>query len=356
MEQILIKGGRVFMGDGFERLDILTEGTRVVKIAPDITDEAIFTYDATGKMVVPGLVDAHIHIRGVSCDEYGTDGDMSTLPFGVTAAADASAVLGDKGRLDTHILKSVVFVPARIEDNRADFTETEEMLAKYGERVVGVKICFDTRSYDVRDTSPLKEICQYAHERGLIVMVHCSCSPTPMKDIVETLGRGDILTHAYHGGVNSAAEDNYAALRIARERGVIIDAGLAGHVHTDFQVFRGAVMCGEAPDIISTDITRLSAYKRGGRYGMTMCMSIARAMGMDEVSILRAVTENSARVLGKADVWGKLEVGRCADIAVLDMSEADGYDLTDAAGNNIKAERGYRCVLAVANGEVVYKD
>ncbi len=66
-----------------------------------------------------------------------------------------------------------------------------------------------------------------------------------------------------------------------------------------------AIACGAAPHIISTDITRFSAYKRGGCYGLPMCMSIARHLGMEEEDILRAVTSTPAKALGQ--LWGYLE-------------------------------------------------
>lgn len=43
------------------------------------------------------------------------------------------------------------------------------------------------------------------------------------------------------------------------------------------------------------------------------------------------------------------------DIAVIDYMN-EGFELTDKAGNHIESEKGYRCVLSVADGEVVYKD
>ena len=39
-------------------------------------------------------------------------------------------------------------------------------------------------------------------------------------------------------------------------------------------------------DTISTDITKFSAYKRGGRYGLPMCMGIAKVSGMSEEDII----------------------------------------------------------------------
>ena len=43
-----------------------------------------------------------------------------------------------------------------------------------------------------------------------------------------------------------------------------------------------------------------------------------------------------------------------ADIAVFDDTD-EGFDLTDHAGNRVEGKRGYRCVLTVCDGQVVYK-
>ena len=78
---------------------------------------------------------------------------------------------------------------------------------------------------------------------------------------------------------------------------------MAGHVHTDFGVLKRAIDADCLPDTISTDITKASAYKRGGRYGMTMCMSIAKHLGMQEEDIFRAVTSTPAKL------WEKMKRG-----------------------------------------------
>ena len=88
---------------------------------------------------------------------------------------------------------------------------------------------------------------------------------------------------------------------------------------------------------------------------MTMCMNIARTLGMQEEDIFRAVTSNPAKALGMENEWGHLRVGRIADIAVLDYTD-EGFDLTDKAGNHIESQNGYRCVLTVSDGQVVYRN
>ena len=354
MPKILIKNGKVWDGERFYFADILTENEKIAKIADKIYETADFEYDASGKIVSAGLVDAHVHMRGIN-KEFGIHAELSCIPFGVTTAADACGAYGDKALLDSFLLKNVIFVPAEFRDNKACFDSVEKMLEKYGEKAVGIKVYFDTTVSDIQDIQPLCQVVEYAKKKDLRIMVHSSNSPVPMGELLEALRAGDILTHAYHGGKNNVSEDGYECIKEAKRCGVIIEGGFAGHVHTDFKVFGEAVHCGAIPDVISTDITKFSAYTRGGRYGMTMCMNIAKTLGMREEDIFRAVTSNPAKVLGKESEWGSLAIGHAADIAVFEYTD-EGFDLTDKAGNHICNKEGYRCVLTVSDGQVVYRN
>ncbi len=354
MGKILIKGGRVWDGEKFFFADVMTENQTVARIEAGIEDEADFVFDAEGKTVSAGLVDIHTHFKGISSNGFGINPDMVTLPFGVTAAADASGIQGDRALLDAFGVKNAVFVCSDIKNNKASFDGALCMMEKYGDKVVGIKAYFDVTSNQVFDISPLRETVEFAEKHGLKVMVHSSNSPVPMSELLGALRCGDILTHAYHGAKNNVSEDGFACIGAARERGVVIDAGLAGFVHTDFKVLGDAIAIGEKPDVISSDITKCSAYKRGGRYGLTMCMSIARHLGMTEAEVLRAVTSSAARAVSKEGEWGTLSVGGTADIAVLEYTD-EGFDMTDKAGNHIESKEGYRNILTVSDGEIVYR-
>ena len=355
MGTICIKNGKIWDGERFSRGDVYVKNEKILKIGSGIPEHADYVYDAGGKIVSAGLVDGHVHMRGISSTQFDVQTEMSCLPFGVTAAIDASGVYGDRERLDSFMVKNRVLTSVKFKHNTADFRQAEKMLQKYGDKAVGIKVYFDTEMSEVSDSRPLKEAVDFAHSRNLLVMVHSSNSPIPMPELLESLGKGDILTHAYHGGKNNISEDEFECVRRAKQRGVIIDVGMAGHVHTDFRIFREAIECGAGPDVVSTDITKWSAYKRGGRYGMTMCMSIARTLGMSEESIFRAVTSKPATVFGMEGEWGYLREGRCADIAVFDYTDESFY-LTDKAGNQVGAPHGYRCTLTIADGEIVFRD
>ena len=252
------------------------------------------------------------------------------------------------------MLKNTVFMFVDFVDNHAYFENADIMLEKYGKKAIGIKVCFDKNNVQVEDIAPLKEACEYATENNLKVMVHCSDSPVAMSEIVNVLRPGDILTHAFHGRDNNAMQDNFESLKIARQRGIFVDLGMAADAHTNFEIFSIAIKKHIVPDIISTDITKNSGYKRGGRYGLTMCMSVAKQLGMTEEDIFRAVTSVPAKALDKSEEWGCLKEGRTADIAVFDYTE-EAFDLTDNSGTNIKGDKGYKCVLTISDGEVVYR-
>jgi 5-methylthioadenosine/S-adenosylhomocysteine deaminase len=72
--RLLIKGGRVYDHDGDVHMpaiaDILIEGDRIKAIGPDLEQQAgpqAERLDATGRMVVPGMFNAHYHSHDTLC-------------------------------------------------------------------------------------------------------------------------------------------------------------------------------------------------------------------------------------------------------------------------------------------------
>jgi len=350
----LIKNGKLWTGTEFSTGNILINKDTIVSIDAPADTPADYMYDAAGCIVSTGLLDIHTHIYKVSCDIFGYPAELVCAPFGATATVDGGAEMSDKEYLDTMMVKVRVFVAVPVGADGPDFALAERLLAAYGDRALGVKVYYDASGNKYVNHDHLAAICAFARERGLKVMVHCNHSPTSMLDIIETLAPGDILTHCYHGDTNTILADDYAAYKLAKAKGVILDTGNAGRAHTDFAVLRKAIGDGYLPDTISSDLTSLSAFNRGGKYGLTMCMSMQRTAGMTEEQVLRAVTSDAAKAVGWEDECGKLAVGRKADITVLSYGK-EPYSLTDPAGNTLEDENGYICHLTVANGQILYR-
>lgn len=351
--RILIRNGTVWDGKALFPSDILICDGRIAKISENIRENADLCLDAKNRIVSAGLADFHTHIKGISPDHIGIDSDKITEPFGVTHLLDASAEIGDIHTVLSSKADISVLARVHIFDNKADFTLTEEILEKYYDKVIGLKVYLDTSFTEVADARPLKEICEYARARGLFVMVHTTNSPIGMREIVDTLSQGDIISHAFHGGANNAAEDDFAALKAAKEKGVLLDSAFAGGYHIDYSLFKDAIAKGLLPDMISTDITKELEYIGADKYGITTCMSIAEKCGMCTEDILRCVTVHPMKVLKGENNRGYLKVGDKADLAVFQAMKADMH-LTDRYNHAIIMDKSYKCVFTVHGSEVSF--
>ena len=89
---VLIKNGRVVdPGNGVDDfLDVALSGGKIVGVGKDLQVSTKETFDATGCLVTPGLIDAHVH-----CYEYatplGANPDNTCLARGVTTVVDAGS-------------------------------------------------------------------------------------------------------------------------------------------------------------------------------------------------------------------------------------------------------------------------
>ena len=83
MTKILIKGGRVIdpANRVDEILDVLIENSKIALVGKGLDSSGAHVIDATGKIVAPGLIDMHVHLR-----EPGRE-DEETIESGTLAAA-----------------------------------------------------------------------------------------------------------------------------------------------------------------------------------------------------------------------------------------------------------------------------
>lgn len=87
---LLIKNGTIYTREGWIEADLLVDAGKIIgirKSAREVADEVI---DAQGKYVVPGLIDAHIHLRdpGYTHKEDYATGTMAAAAGGVTTVFD----------------------------------------------------------------------------------------------------------------------------------------------------------------------------------------------------------------------------------------------------------------------------
>src|SRR4029077_6997672 len=69
MTDLLVRGGTVVTAAGSSRLDVAVDGGRITAVEADLgglAGGARETVDATGLLVLPGVVDVHTHTRVAS--------------------------------------------------------------------------------------------------------------------------------------------------------------------------------------------------------------------------------------------------------------------------------------------------
>ena len=85
--RLLLTGGSVFCGGGFQPLDIAVSEGRIVSVSPRLPRDGAAVVELNHRFVVPGFVDVHVHLRepGFSYKETIASGTAAAAAGGYTA-------------------------------------------------------------------------------------------------------------------------------------------------------------------------------------------------------------------------------------------------------------------------------
>lgn len=86
---MLIKNGKLLTENGFETVDIFIENGKISKIGHQLSSDAEQIIEAEGKLVAPGLIDLHVHMRepGGEKKETIATGTLAAAKGGFTTVA-----------------------------------------------------------------------------------------------------------------------------------------------------------------------------------------------------------------------------------------------------------------------------
>lgn len=376
---LLIHGGRVLNPvSGTDReMDIAVEKGKIVALEPKIEAQASQTYDASGCLVCPGLIDFHTHVYWGGT--WGVNPDLLGPRTGVTTFVDfGTAGPGNFDGFVHHVisrssmrilaflhiaytgLEGAIFRPetlriiGELEDIRRAIPKAAiEIGLRYPDVIRGIKARASVEATAGNGIQALLLAKQAAERLGKPLAVHIGEPPPTVKEIVPYLEQGDILTHCFRGPMNSLLDRHGKAIPEvleARERGVVFDVG-HGQGSFSFQTAIQLVNQGFLPDIISSDI---HAYNiKGPVYDLPTTMSKFLAMGLAVGDIVRATTYTPAKTLGLSNEIGSLEPGRIADIAVLKL-QTGVHRFQDAQGQIMQSKVRIVPVMTFKSGALVW--
>ena len=416
-----IRGGTIVTCDGAHRVmhgDVLIDGARIVSVGPSPSPhagisapaggEALQVIDATGCVVMPGLVQAHVHLvqtlfRGLADDvpllawlrrfiwplEAAHDeaslrlsaelGAAELLLGGTTTILDMGTVHGHDavfeavGRSGLRAISGKAMmdvgegVPKGLrETTRASLRESERLARDWSGAADGrLGYAYCPRFILSCSEALLRECAAVAAAHGALVHTHAAEHEEERKAVKDLLGADDVALLARFGitgeravlahGVQLTDEEmrqlaaaktrivhcpssnlklgsGIARVHAMREAGVVVALGADG-----------------APCNNNLDgwvEMRLAALLAKVRSGTTT---------LPARDVIRMATIDGARALSLHDQVGSLEVGKRADIVVLDVNGVQAAPAVDVMSTLVYAAQSRDVRHVLVDGRVVVR-
>lgn len=176
--KILIREGRIVNFDAIQNADILIHNSRIIKIGR-IEEKADKEINARGKVILPGLIDMHTHLRtpGWEDQEDLTTGSLAAAKGGFTTIfcmPNTSPALDNEGYLKWIIKEAErigivdIYPVGAITKSREGKELTEfGILKKAG------CLCLSDDGDPLEDVSLLRKALEYAGMFNLLIISHC---------------------------------------------------------------------------------------------------------------------------------------------------------------------------------------
>jgi len=385
--RIVFRGGRLFDGSGADPApaDVAIEGDRIVDVGSGLDgDEAV---DVTGKTMLPGLFDCHVHVVMSHIDHWRTVNTpfsyqffeavrnlAATLRIGITSVRDAGgADLGIKQAVADGLIPgprlqisltmlsqtgghgddwfpSGALVPLMIShpgrpdaivDGPDEMRRKVRELRRAGADVVkvatsgGVASARSNPAHAHFRAAELDVLVEEATAAGMFVMAHAQAAAG--------------IKNAIRAGIRSIEHGVFLddeAIDLMLERGTwlvptliapqgVIDAAEAG------APIAPAILA-KARAVVET---HRASFRKAVEAGVKIAMGTDTGVtphgenlrelplmakgGMSPAQVLHATTKSAAELLGVAEELGTVEPGKRADLVIVD---GDPFDLEGLAG------------------------
>ena len=409
-EQVLIDGGTVVVMDDpgtvLEGGGVLVEGDRIARLlAPgDARPPDVAVLDATGHIVIPGLVNTHGHaamslLRGLADDlplmtwleehifpaeaalvspdfvYWGTLlSCIEMLRSGTTTFADMYYFRDDGARATVDAGIRAVLGPHVIGFPTPDFPSPAASLADAAEFMERYRdhptIIPGVAAHSLYTTS-LEDVAaavQLANDYEAPFQIHVDEDETEFAIVSEATGMGviealesigalrpgTVLAHAIYlregdfariaAGGAGIAHNPQSNMKLGRSRAAPIVEALAAGI---------PVGLGTDGPASNNDLDLFDEMDTAAKLHK---FAMADPTALPAETVFRLATMGGARVLGLHDEIGSLEPGKRADVVLVDTRRAGLTPLYDVYSHLVYATRGSDVATVLVNGRLVVRD
>lgn len=241
MTTILIRGGRVIDPsrgtDGVA--DLLVEDGKVAAVGRGVeAPEGARIIDASGKVVAPGLIDLHVHLREPGQEDLETvaSGAMAAAAGGFTAVCampNTDPVTDNQAAVGFIVSQAQRAGKARVYPIGAvTLGQRGEQMAEFGELVGAGAVAVSDDGKPVASSHMMRTALEYARTFGIPVANHCEEMSLALGGAMH---EGLVSTRLGLKGIPAAAEE----IMVARD--IILAELTGGHVHLCHMSTRGSV-------------------------------------------------------------------------------------------------------------------
>jgi dihydroorotase len=390
--RLLLKGGRIVDPSAGldERMDLLIENRRIAAVGKDLPDSSkakgrsgLKVLELEGKLVVPGLIDMHTHLRepGYEYKETIQTGSEAAVAGGFTSIAcmPNTDPVNDNSSVTEFIIRQaraaglVNVYPVAAVSKSSQGIE----LSEFGDLRDAGAVAFSDDGNPVMDSGLMRRALEYAASLGLPVISHCEDTHLAAGG---AMNEGLVATKLGLRGIPNIAEDIMVArdiaiaeytgtpvhiahvstagavqlIREAKNRGVRVTAEATPHHFTltheavkgfdtnakvnpplrsreDVEAVKRGLVDGTI-EVIASDHAPHSSmekdvefdYAAFGMVGLETAFSLSLQLVLDGVltleQLILKMSTNPARILRIPK--GSLRVGADADVTVIDLESS----------------------------------
>jgi len=401
---LLVENGSVYTDEGVESVDVGVRDGRIAEVGE--VEDADRIVDASGSLVVPGLVNAHTHasmtlLRGYADDlplgtwledhiwrveEHLTPEDIRVgaelaavemIRSGTTAFADMyfemdriAEVVGESG-LRAKLGYGIITVGKDEEDVKEELREGVEFAREYDGAADGrVKTMVTPHAPYTCDDETLRKAAEEARDRGVTLHTHLSETAEEVDEMVENEGKrppeyldslgffdsdeGNCDAYVAHG---VHLDDDDINLLARKDIGVAhcpsANMKLASGTAPVAEILDAGVTVGIGTDGPASNNT-LDMFKEARHAALVAKNREADASVVPAREALDAATRGGAELLGTGT--GIIEEGRPADLAVVDLDAPHLTPKHDLVSHAIYAANGADVTATIVDGEVLMEN